>query len=142
MDLICIDDIEFILGYQAWEIKLLDLYERLQTTNTRLLITSHETPKVLNFFLPDLASRFSMSVVHQLKVLSEIEIISAIQLHADIRGFNLPIESANYLLKRVERNVSSLIEIIKILDYESLSKQRKLTIPFIKNILQLGYKDE
>jgi DnaA family protein len=82
-----------------------------------------------------------MSVVHQLKVLSEIEIISAIQLHADIRGFNLPIESANYLLKRVERNVSSLIEIIKILDYESLSKQRKLTIPFIKNILQLGYKD-
>ena len=142
LDLICIDDIEFILGCQAWEIKLLDLYERLHTTNTRLLITSHETPKVLNFFLPDLASRFSMSVVHQLKVLSETEIISAIQLHADIRGFNLPIESANYLLKRVERNVSSLIEIIKILDYESLSKQRKLTIPFIKNILQLGYKDE
>jgi DnaA family protein len=69
LDLICIDDIEFILGSQAWEIKLLDLYERLQTTNTRLLITSHETPKVLNFFLPDLASRFSMSVVHQLKVL-------------------------------------------------------------------------
>ena len=101
LDLICIDDIEFILGCQAWEIKLLDLYERLQTTSTRLLITSHETPKVLNFYLPDLASRFSMGVVHQLKILSEREIISAIQLHADIRGFNLPIESANYLLKRV-----------------------------------------
>ena len=83
-----------------------------------------------------------MSIVHQLKNLSETEIISAIQVHADIRGFNLPIESANYLLKRVERNVSSLMEIIKILDYESLSKQRKLTIPFIKNILQLGHKDQ
>ena len=142
LDLICIDDIEFILGSQAWEIKLLDLYERLQTTNTHLLIASHETPKVLNFFLPDLASRFSLSVIYQLKILSETEIISAIQLHADIRGFNLPIESANYLLKRVERNVSSLMEIIKILDYESLSKQRKLTIPFIKNILQFGHKDQ
>jgi len=142
LDLICIDDIEFVLGSQTWEIKLLDLYERLQATNTHLLIASHEIPKVLNFFLPDLASRFSMGVVHQLKILSETEIISAIQLHADIRGFNLPIESANYLLKRVERNVSSLINIIKILDYESLSKQRKLTIPFIKDILQLGYKDE
>jgi DnaA family protein len=83
-----------------------------------------------------------MSVVHQLAMLSETEMISAIQLHANIRGFNLPNDSANYLLKRVERNVGSLMEIIKILDYESLSKQRKLTVPFIKNILHLGNKDQ
>ena len=63
-------------------------------------------------------------------------------MHAEVRGFNLPNESANYLIKRVERNVGSLIDIINILDYESLSKQRKLTIPFIKNILNLNYKDQ
>ena len=83
-----------------------------------------------------------MGVIHQLEILSEIEMISAIQLHAEIRGFKLPNESANYLLKRVERNVGSLIEIIKILDYESLSKQRKLTVPFIKNILNFGHNDQ
>ena len=138
LNLICIDDIEFILGNEVWERKLLDLYERLQVTDTNLVIASHEPPKGLNFFLPDLASRFSMGVIHQLEILSESEMISAIQLHAEIRGFNLPKESANYLLKRVERNVGSLVEIIKILDYESLSKKRKLTIPFIKNILHLG----
>ena len=142
LHLICIDDIEFILGNQVWERKLLDLYERIQTTETHLVIASHESPKGINFFLPDLASRFSMGVIHQLEILSEIEMISAIQMHAEIRGFNLPNESANYLLKRVERNVGSLIEIIKILDYESLSKQRKLTVPFIKNILHLGHKDQ
>ena len=138
LDLVCIDDIEFILGNQIWERKLLDLYERIQTTDTHLVIASNESPKGINFFLPDLASRFSMSVVHQLEMLSETEMILAIQLHADIRGFNLPNKSANYLLKRVERNVGSLVEIINILDYESLSKKRKLTIPFIKNILRLG----
>ena len=142
LHLICIDDIEFILGNQVWERKLLDLYERIQTTEAHLVIASHESPKGINFFLPDLASRFSMGVIHQLEILSEIEMISAIQMHANIRGFKLPNESANYLLKRVERNVGSLIEIIKILDYESLSKQRKLTVPFIKNILHLGYKDQ
>ena len=83
-----------------------------------------------------------MSLIHQLEMLSEIEILSAIQMHAEVRGFNLPKESVNYLLKRVERNVGSLIDIIEILDYESLSKQRKLTIPFIKNILNLIYKDQ
>ena len=142
LHLICIDDIEFILGNQAWERKLLDLYERIQTTDTHLVVASHDSPKGINFFLPDLASRFSMSLIHQLEMLSEIEILSAIQMHAEVRGFNLPKESVNYLLKRVERNVGSLIDIIEILDYESLSKQRKLTIPFIKNILNLNYKDQ
>ena len=141
LHLICIDDIEFILGNQAWERKLLDLYERIQTTDTHLVVASHDSPKGINFFLPDLASRFSMSLIHQLEMISEIEILSAIQMHAEVRGFNLPKESVNYLLKRVERNVGSLIDIIEILDYESLSKQRKLTIPFIKNILNIDYKD-
>ena len=141
LHLICIDDIEFILGNQAWERKLLDLYERIQTTDTHLVVASHDSPKGINFFLPDLASRFSMSLIHQLEMLSETEILSAIQMHAEVRGFNLPKESVNYLLKRVERNVGSLIDIIEILDYESLSKQRKLTIPFIKNILNFDYKD-
>ena len=142
LDLICIDDIEFILGNQVWEKKLLDLYERLLSTETHLVIASHESPKGIDFFLPDLSSRFSMSVVHQLEILSETEMMSAIQMHAEIRGFNLSNESANYLLKRVERSVGSLVEIIKILDYESLSKQRKLTIPFIKNILHFGHNDQ
>ena len=141
LHLICIDDIEFILGNQAWERKLLDLYERIQTTDTHLVVASHDSPKGINFFLPDLASRFSMSLIHQLEMLSETEILSAIQMHAEVRGFNLPKESVNYLLKRVERNVGSLIDIIEILDYESLSKQRKLNIPFIKNILNFDYKD-
>ena len=141
LHLICIDDIEFIIGNQTWERKLLDLYERIQTTDTHLVVASHDSPKGINFFLPDLASRFSMSLIHQLEMLSETEILSAIQMHAEVRGFNLPKESVNYLLKRVERNVGSLIDIIEILDYESLSKQRKLTIPFIKNILNLDYKD-
>ena len=142
LHLICIDDIEFIIGNQTWERKLLDLYERIQTTDTHLVVASHDSPKGINFFLPDLAARFSMSLIHQLEMLSETEILSAIQMHAEVRGFNLPKESVNYLLKRVERNVGSLIDIIEILDYESLSKQRKLTIPFIKNILNLNYKDQ
>ena len=97
LHLICIDDIEFILGNQAWERKLLDLYERIQTTDTHLVVASHDSPKGINFFLPDLASRFSMSLIHQLEMLSEIEILSAIQMHAEVRGFNLPKESVNYL---------------------------------------------
>ena len=57
--------------------------------------------------------------------------------HAKVRGFNLPQDVAKYLISRVPRDVSVLVDIIKLLDYESLSKQRKLTIPFIKTVLDI-----
>jgi DnaA family protein len=77
-------------------------------------------------------------MVHKLELLAESETISAIQLHANSRGFDLPDDCAKYLIRRVQRDVSSLVEIIQLLDYESLSKKRILTIPFIKSILNLG----
>ena len=83
-----------------------------------------------------------MFVVHRLELLSEPETISAIQLHANTRGFDLPDDCAKYLIRRVQRDVESLIEIIQILDYESLSKKRKLTIPFIRSTLNLGQKSK
>ena len=142
LDLICIDDIDCILGKRIWEEKLMGLYERLKTTKSKLVVGSFESPKGTHFHLPDLASRFTMFMVHRLELLSEPETIFAIQLHANARGFDLPDDCAKYLIRRVQRDLGSLIEIIQILDYESLSKKRKLTIPFIKSILNLGQKSK
>jgi DnaA family protein len=69
--------------------------------------------------------------------MNEEQMIEAISLHAKVRGFNLPQDVAKYLISRVPRDVSVLVDIIKLLDYESLSKQRKLTIPFIKTVLDI-----
>ena len=63
------------------------------------------------------------------------EMIEAILLHSKARGFDLPEDSAKYLINRAPRDVSVLVDMIKLLDYESLSMQRKLTIPFIKTVL-------
>ena len=136
-DLVAIDDIENVIGNFAWEEQLLILYEELIHTKSRILISSSDTPQGLSFKLPDLSSRFSLGLVERLKPMNEEQIIEAISLHATVRGFNLPQEVAKYLISRVPRDVSVLVDIIKLLDYESLSKQRKLTIPFIKTVLDI-----
>ena len=136
-DLVAIDDIENVIGDFSWEEQLLILYEELIHTKCRILISSSDTPQGLRFKLPDLASRFSLGLVDRLKPMNEEQIIKAISLHATVRGFNLPAEVAKYLISRVPRDVSVLVDIIKLLDYESLSKQRKLTIPFIKTVLDI-----
>ena len=136
-DLVAIDDIENVIGDFSWEEQLLILYEELIHTKSRILISSSDTPQGLRFKLPDLASRFSLGLVDRLKPMNEEQMIEAISLHAKVRGFNLPQDVAKYLISRVPRDVSVLVDIIKLLDYESLSKQRKLTIPFIKTVLDI-----
>ena len=137
MDLICIDDIHLVLGSRIWEEKLLDLYERIQNTKTVFIVSSKDSPQGGNFLIQDLLSRYSTALVLRLNVLKNMDIVRAIQLHAKIRGFNLSDNAAKFLLTRVRRDVCSLVEIIEILDYESLAKKRKLTIPFIKSVLHI-----
>ena len=136
-DLVAIDDIENIIGDMTWEEQLLKFYEDSYSTRNKILITAHDTPKGLNFLLPDLSSRFNLALIERLRPMNEDEMIKAILIHSKARGFDLPEDSAKYLINRVPRDVSVLIDMIKLLDYESLSMQRKLTIPFIKTVLNI-----
>ena len=134
-DLVAIDDIENIIGDMTWEEQLLKFYEDSYSTRNKILITANDTPKGLNFLLPDLSSRFNLALIERLRPMNEDEMIKAILIHSKARGFDLPEDSAKYLINRVPRDVSVLVDMIKLLDYESLSMQRKLTIPFIKTVL-------
>ena len=136
-DLVAIDDIENIIGDMTWEEQLLKFYEDSYSTRNKILITANDTPKGLNFLLPDLSSRFNLALIERLRPMNEDEMIKAILIHSKARGFDLPEDSAKYLINRVPRDVSVLIDMIKLLDYESLSMQRKLTIPFIKTVLDI-----
>lgn len=136
-DLVAIDDIENIIGDMTWEEQLLRFYEDSYSTRNKILITANDTPKGLNFLLPDLSSRFNLALIERLRPMNEDEMIKAILIHSKARGFDLPEDSAKYLINRVPRDVSVLIDMIKLLDYESLSMQRKLTIPFIKTVLDI-----
>lgn len=136
-DLVAIDDIENIIGDMTWEEQLLKFYEDLYSTSNKILITANDTPKGLNFLLPDLSSRFNLALIERLRPMNEDEMIKAILIHSKARGFDLPEDSAKYLINRVPRDVSVLVDMIKLLDYESLSMQRKLTIPFIKTVLDI-----
>jgi DnaA family protein len=58
-----------------------------------------------------------------------------LQLRARQRGFELPDDVAHYLLRRAPRDPASLFALLDRLDYASLAAQRKLTIPFVRELL-------
>jgi len=68
--------------------------------------------------------------------LADDDKIKALQLRANDMGIELPADVAQYLLKRCPREMHALFKLLDRLDYHSLALQRKLTIPFVKTVIE------
>jgi DnaA family protein len=139
IDLICLDDLEFIAGDDLWQQGIFDLFNRLVENNKKLLITGDQSANQLGITLPDLVSRIGWGYTEQVKALDDEEKITALQYRAHQRGLMLSDEVVKFLLNRLTRDMGSLIDTLDLLDKASIRQQRKITIPFIKQtIASLG----
>lgn len=136
--LVCLDDLQAVIGNAEWEVAIFDLINRVRETGRTLLIMSaDQSPANLPVQLLDLASRLTWGEVYQLAPLNDKQKIEVLQKAAYQRGIELPDETANFLFKRLERDMKTLFNALEKLDQASLQAQRKLTIPFVKEILAL-----
>lgn len=137
-ELVCLDDLQAVIGNLEWEIAIFDLINRIrEVKKCLLLISADRSPIALPAKLPDLASRLAWGESYRLNPLDDLQKIEVLQHNAHLRGIELPDETANFLLKRVDRDMQSLYLLLTKLDKASLQAQRKLTIPFVKEILML-----
>lgn len=136
LDWLCIDDVQVVLTKPAWEEKLFSLFNACQINSTKLIISSVSPPLELNYVLPDLQSRFSSGVTYQVHELDESEKILAMKQKAELAGIPLKEEVLNYIYLRSDRSMSKLFAVLEQLDKLSLAEKRKITIPFVKTIMQ------
>ena len=57
------------------------------------------------------------------------------QLRARLRGFELPQETSRWLQRRFPRDMRRLYDLLDTLDEAALAAQRRLTVPFIREVL-------
>lgn len=135
LPLVCLDDIHAVAGQAPWEQAMFNLYNGLRERGGRLIVTANTAAATLKLRLPDLQSRLSHGLVFQLQELNDNDKCLALWARAERRGFDLPDDTANYLLTRYQRDMTSLCQLLDVLDSASLSEQRRLTIPFVKKVL-------
>lgn len=140
-ELVCVDDIEHVVGDPGWETALFDLCNQLVDAGGQLIVAASTTPRECRIMLPDLVSRLSRLPVFHVHALDDEQRVGALQLRARHRGLELPAETARYLLKRSRRDMASLYELLDKLDLEALRAKRRLTIPFVRDVLQLSEND-
>lgn len=145
LDVICLDDLQAIMGDPEWEMAIFNLFNQIreqqglfsQGHKTLLLISANCPPQQLKIALADLRSRLTWGEVYRLDDLTDAQKMNILTQYAYNKGFELSDEVANFLLKRMERELQTLIGKLDLLDRASLQAQRKLTIPFVKEILGL-----
>jgi len=136
LQLVCIDDVDAITGQPQWEEALFHLYNRAQEAQLPLVISGKVTPAALGLGLQDLTSRLGWGLVFHVHPLNDEEKLGAIQQRARFRGMVLSDEVGHYLLKRYSRETHALFQLLDQLDSASLTAQRKLTIPFVREFIQ------
>jgi DnaA family protein len=132
---VCLDDIGCIAGRADWEQALFELCNALLERGGMIVAAGHAPPLELGLALADLASRLAWGPVFRLNALDDDERSAALRLRANRRGLELPEETAQYLLRRLCRDMNSLTTILDQLDRASLAAQRRLTVPFAKAVL-------
>lgn len=133
--LICIDDIHAIAGHAIWEEAVFHLYNRCQSAKSCLLVAAPTVPKETGIHLPDLLSRLEHGLVFQVQALSDTDKCLALQSRARLHGMEMSSEVGQFLLRSVPRDLPTLFSVLEKLDHASLVEQRKLTIPFVKQVL-------
>ncbi len=136
LDLLCVDDIDAVAGDSAWERALFTVFEELKARHGRLVVSASSPPAKAQFRLRDLASRLASGPTWRLKSLDDEELLAALQLRAKWRGLELSHEAATFLLRRATREVAALFELLDVADQAALAAQRKLTVPFLKSVLE------
>lgn len=136
LSLICLDDIDAVSGDKAFEEALFHLYNKCRDKpDTLLFISGQQSATQLDIVLPDLRSRLSWGLNFELHSLSEEDKKNVLISRAKQKGLSLNAQVSDYLLTHYSRDMHDINGILHALDKASLEKQRKLTIPFVKEVL-------
>lgn len=137
MDLVCIDDIDAVCGQFNWEEKLFDFFNIMQERNLKMIFAGKYHIQNLNIRLKDLESRLKWGLQYTIYPLNDEEKSQAFLQRAKNKGLEITQEVVQFLLNRCSRNMRDLFDILEQLDKASYEKKRRITIPFIKDVLML-----
>lgn len=134
--LVCLDDIHAVAGDADWERALFTLCNEILDADGTLIVAAPMSSRECPIDLPDLQSRLARLATFRVRPLDDADRVAALQLRARHRGIDLPDETARFLLTRSRRDMASLYELLDKLDLEALRAQRRLTIPFVREVLR------
>lgn len=129
---VAVDDVEAL--DDAAQIALFELYNCMREQGGLLLVSGTQAPAHLSL-RDDLRTRLGWGLVYQVHALSDEEKAEALRQHAGARGFELPNEVTQYLLRHGRRDLPSLLLVLDALDEHCLRLKRVASVHLLKEVM-------
>jgi DnaA family protein len=131
-----LDNLDLLAGNRDWEEQFYHLINRVKAGELRFVFSLSRNPRDIGFRLPDLKSRLMWGLLIALKTPDDEQLAELISKRAQLLGLEVSRDVSNYLLNHFSRKLSDQMQLLYRLDHAALSKKRKITIPFIREICQ------
>jgi DnaA family protein len=132
--LLIVDQLDAVAGKADWEEALFHLFNRARG-RAGLLFGAAGPARDIGIALPDLVSRLQQSAVFSLPTPDDALRQQVLSASAGRRGLVLTAEVERYLVERGPRTLGGFMDCLERLDQLSLREQRRLTVPFLRQLL-------
>ena len=134
-DVVALDGLDGIAGAREDEVALFDFHNRARTSGLNVLYTARGIPDDIGLVLPDLRSRLQQCLRLAMDPLDDEGRRDVLRDRAQRRGLVLEDAALDWLLTRTDRDLGALITLLDRLDRASLAAQRRITVPFLRQVL-------
>ena len=133
--LVCFDDLHAVVGEPQWEEALFHAFNEIRDAGGQIVVSSRSPLRALDFALPDLASRMAWGLRFRLEPLGEPDRQRVLAARARKLELELPAEVEQFLLRRLSRDLGSLLAALEKLHRAALADKRRVTVPLARQVL-------
>jgi chromosomal replication initiator protein len=108
VDMLLVDDIQFIIGKEQTEESFFHTFNELHNTNRQIALTSDLPPKSLSSLPDRLRSRFEGGLTVAIGPPDFETRLAILQAKAEQQGVQIPLESLEFIAHQVEQNIREL----------------------------------
>ena len=136
VDVLMIDDIQFIIGKESTQEEFFHTFNALQTQGKQIILTSDKPPKDMETLEERIRSRFEWGLMADIGIPDYETRMAILRKKAENDNFEIDDEILNYIANNIKSNVRELEGALnKLLAYNNLCKQ-SITMEIAQKELQ------
>ena len=134
-DVFIIDDADAMIGDKAAEETLFHLYNKCMLAGANMIVALNDVPATEHFCFKDLHSRLMGASMVRIDAPDDMLMQGILMKLFSDRQLMVDPAVINYIATRAERSIATLKDIVEKIDAQAIAEKRKITVPFVKGLL-------
>jgi chromosomal replication initiator protein len=143
IEVLLIDDIQFIAGKERTQIEFFHTFNSLYENKKQIVLTSDKLPREIPGFEERLKSRFEWGLIADIQPPDVETKVAILKKKAELENIYIPNEVAFFLASHINSNIRILEGcLIRLGAFASLTKQQEINLEMAKEVLKNFIKDK